>query len=435
MAREMKDSGVPWIGKIPADWTLKRIKYLGDGKSDSFIDGDWIEAPYISDSGIRYLTTGNIGDGEFKRQGDGYIAKEAFEQLHCKYAYPGDLVISRLNAPYGRACILPDDEDKYVVAVDIVMLRTNENRPYLCYLMQCKGYQDMVQDRAKGTTMKRISRTNLGNISLPIPPRPMQKYISVFLDRKCAKIDAILDKVRVSIEEYKKLKQAIIAHAVTRGIRGDRPMKHSGIEWIKELPLGWDIIPSKYVFSNSDERKRLGDELLTASQKHGIISQKKYMEKEDTRIVLATKGIEDWKHVEPNDFIISLRSFQGGLEMSEVSGCITWHYIVLKAKMPLHSFYFKWLFKSELYIKALQRTCNFIRDGQDLRYSNFTQVPLFIPPVTEQIDIANYLSQKCTEIDALIERKSRLLTELEAYKKSLIYEYVTGKKEIPRDVY
>ena len=430
MAREMKDSGVPWIGKIPKDWLIKRIKYLSDGRINSFIDGDWIESPHISDSGIRYLTTGNIGDGEFKRQGDGYITTETVEKLNCKYVYPGDLVISRLNAPYGRACILPDDEDKYIVAVDIVILRTIENKSYLCYLMQCKGYQDMVKDEAKGTTMKRISRTNLGNISLPIPSRFEQNNISAFLNRKCAKINIIIEKIHSSIEEYKKLRQAIITQTVTKGICGNRPMKDSGIEWIKELPTEWDIIPSKYVFSNSDERKRPDDELLTASQKHGIISQQKYMEREDTRIVLANKGIEDWKHVEPYDFIISLRSFQGGLEMSEVSGCITWHYIVLKAKMPLHSFYFKWLFKSELYIKALQRTSNFIRDGQDLRYSNFTQVPLFIPPMTEQVEIANYLNEKCAEIDALIDRKSRLLSELEAYKKSLIYEYITGKKDV-----
>ena len=271
MAREMKDSGVPWIGEIPADWLIKRIKYLSDGKSDSFIDGDWIESPYISDSGIRYLMTGNIGDGEFKRQGDGYIAEETFEQLNFKYAYPGDLVISRLNAPYGRACILPDDEDKYVVAVDIVILRTNENKSYLCYLMQCKGYQDMVQDGAKGTTMKRISRTNLGNISLPVPPRPIQDCISAFLDHKCAEIEAIIDKNRSSIEEYKKLKQAIITQAVTKGIRGDRPMKDSGVEWLPSIPSDWTVCRGKRLFRETNERSETGDEeLLTVSHITGI---------------------------------------------------------------------------------------------------------------------------------------------------------------------
>ena len=207
-------------------------------------------------------------------------------------------------------------------------------------------------------------------------------------------------------------------------------MKESGIEWVPMIPADWDIIPSKRLFADSDERKRPDDELLTASQKYGVISQQQYMEREKARVVLATQGIENWKHVEPYDFIISLRSFQGGLEMSEVSGCITWHYIVLKPLRPIHSFYFKWLFKSKLYIKALQRTCNFIRDGQDLRYSNFVQVPLFIPPMEEQKEIADALNIRCAEIDALIQKKVHFISELESYKKSLIYEYVTGKKEI-----
>ena len=276
-----------------------------------------------------------------------------------------------------------------------------------------------------------LSYDEFSAISSVVPPIPEQSAIVSYLDAQCAEIDAVLDKTRTSIEEYKKLKQAIITQAVTKGTQGDRAMKESGIEWIRSIPVEWEVVPAKRLFRNSDERKHPDDEQLTASQKYGVISQQQYMEKEDTRIVLASQGIENWKHVEPYDFIISLRSFQGGLEMSEVSGCITWHYIVLKPLRPIHSFYFKWLFKSELYIKALQRTCNFIRDGQDIRYSNFVQVPLFIPPLEEQKEIADFLNIQCAEIDALIKKKVQFLAELEAYKKSLIYEYVTGKKEMP----
>ena len=263
------------------------------------------------------------------------------------------------------------------------------------------------------------------------PPMVEQHRITTFLDRKCAEIDKVIAETEKTIEEYKALKQSVITEAVTKGVRGPRPMKDSGIEWVPQLPADWDTIPSKYLFQNVDDRKHEDDVLLTASQKYGIISQKEYMERENAKIVLANKGIEDWKHVEPYDFIISLRSFQGGLEMSETTGCITWHYIVLKPCKPIHSFYYKWLFKSETYINALQRTCNFIRDGQDLRYSNFIQVTLFQPSLTEQIEIAEYLNKKCSEIDTLIAAKQQLLTELAAYKKSVIYEYVTGKKEVP----
>ena len=111
-----------------------------------------------------HCATGNIGDGYFKNQGDGYISEDTFVDLQCKYAYAGDLVFSRLNSPYGRSCILPDSPEKCVLAVDNVILRTDEDKRYICYVTQCSGYQDSVFDKATGTTMKRISRSNLGNI-------------------------------------------------------------------------------------------------------------------------------------------------------------------------------------------------------------------------------------------------------------------------------
>ena len=247
--REMKDSGVPWIGEIPKDWETKQLKYCADPtQKNSFIDGDWIESPFIEETGIRYLTTGNIGDGYFKRQGNSHISLASFIELDCKYAYPGDLVIARLNAPFGRSCILPNDNDCYVLAVDIVILRTKEDNRFVCYVAQCDGYQKNVEDAARGTTMLRISRTNLGKIKIPLPSLTEQHRIADFLDAKSAEIDAILEKTQASIEEYKKLKQSVITEAVTKGIRGVRPMKDSGFEWIGEIPAEWEVKAIKYCF-------------------------------------------------------------------------------------------------------------------------------------------------------------------------------------------
>lgn len=432
MAREMKDSGVSWIGEIPVGWSIAKIKTgvykVGSGKTPSG------GATSYTDEGILFLRSQNVYDTGLELSNPTYITPEIDEEMKGTRVFPNDVLLNITGGSIGRCCIFPESLKTANVNQHVSIIRVNPNvllPEYMHYYWISPLGSLAINLYQTGGNREGMSAEAVKNTLIMLPSMDEQKRICEALDDKCIEIDGVMKKVQSSIEEYKKLKQSIITQAVTKGIRGDRPMKDSGIEWVKKLPSEWEIMPSKYVFSNSDERKRPDDELLTASQKHGIISQQKYMEKEDTRIVLATKGIEDWKHVEPNNFIISLRSFQGGLEMSEVSGCITWHYIVLKAKIPLHSFYFKWLFKSELYIKALQRTCNFIRDGQDLRYSNFTQVPLFIPPMEEQIEISNYLGKKCAEIDALIERKSRFLTDLEAYKKALIYEYVTGKKEVP----
>ena len=213
-----------------------------------------------------------------------------------------------------------------------------------------------------------------------------------------------------------------------------RKMKDSGIEWIGEIPEGWEVIPAKFLFKNSDMRRIANDEQLTASQQFGIISQKDYTELTGSKVVLANKGLEDWKHVKPFDFIISLRSFQGGLEMSEITGCITWHYIVLKSCHKICSYYYKWLFKSDSYIHALQRTCSFIRDGQDLRYSNFIQVPLFEPPLAEQEKVADYLNAECSHIDAMLSKTRSSIEEYKKLKQAVITQAVTkgvrGEREM-----
>ena len=204
-------------------------------------------------------------------------------------------------------------------------------------------------------------------------------------------------------------------------------MYESSVEWLGEVPENWRIVPAKALFAQSKETRHETDVQLTASQKYGIISQEDYMEKQSYKIVLADKGLENWKHVEPNNFIISLRSFQGGLEISYIPGCITWHYIVLKPKAGVEPEYFKWLFKSPRYIQALQRTANFIRDGQDLRFSNFVQVPLPLIPMDEQKEIAEYLNKETARIDSIIADITEQIEKLKEYRQSVISEVVTGK--------
>lgn len=422
MAREMRDSGVAWLGVIPVNWKFDRVKHYYT--THKFVVGE---------SADKYERLALTLNGVIKRPKEDRTGLQPDAFNGYQVLKRGELVFKLIDLENVSTSRVGFSPYTGIVSPAYIVLKPNRTvNPrfgyyYFISLWQREIFNHLGDDGVRSS----LNANDLLNLPYLFPLLDDQNQIVVYLDRKCSEIDAVLKKTRDSIEEYKKLKQAIITQAVTKGIRGDRPMKESGIEWIRSIPVEWEVVPAKRLFRNSDERKHPDDEQLTASQKYGVISQQQYMEKEDTRIVLASQGIENWKHVEPYNFIISLRSFQGGLEMSEVSGCITWHYIVLKPLRPIHSFYFKWLFKSELYIKALQRTCNFIRDGQDIRYSNFVQVPLFIPPLEEQKEIADFLNIQCAEIDALIKKKVQFLAELEAYKKSLIYEYVTEKKEMP----
>ena len=424
MARAMKDSGIEWIGEIPEGWkadSLKRHFSIISGatpksENSAFWDGD---IPWITPADFKT-------SDKFVSHGKRNLTRAGYDSCGTSLIPKGSIVFSK-RAPVGTVAIANNELCTNQGCLSCVV-KDHSVPSFYYYAMSV--FTEQFELVSTGTTFKEIAADVFANFRLPAPSTVDQQKIADYLDTKCAQIDAVIEQTRASIDEYKKLKQSVITEAVTKGIRPGRKMKDSGIEWVKELPEDWAVIPSKYLFRNSDMRRLDNDEQMTASQQYGIITQAQYMELTGAKVVFANKGLEDWKHVEPYDFIISLRSFQGGLEMSETTGCITWHYIVLKPCKPIYSYYFKWLFKSELYIKALQRTCNFIRDGQDLRYSNFVQVPLFDPSLEEQKEIADYLNKKCAEIDQLILKKESFAAEMESYKKSLIFEYVTGKKEV-----
>lgn len=272
-----------------------------------------------------------------------------------------------------------------------------------------------------------ISNIDFADARIMIPPIDEQKKISNYLDQKVSQIDDLIQNKQELIDLLKEQRISVICSAVTKGIDSTAEMKDSGNEWLGYIPSHWRVVPAKALFAQSKETRHETDVQLTASQKYGIISQEDYMERQNYKIVLADKGLENWKHVEPNDFIISLRSFQGGLEISYIPGCITWHYIVLKPKAGVEPEYFKWLFKSPRYIQALQRTANFIRDGQDLRFSNFVQVPLPLIPMDEQKEIAEYLNKETARIDSIIADITEQIEKLKEYRQSVISEVVTGK--------
>ena len=431
---QMKDSGIEWIGVIPESWKIARLKDIAANEPYSIVDGPFGTAISTSDykkTGVPLVRIVNLNETELRTDNFVYITDEHAGKVARSRFYKNDIIFAKTGATVGK-CALNTNVDSGILSSSCVKIRISEKfyRKFFYYFFNTNQFNEALRMACNGTTRDTINLNPFSCLNCLVPSFKEQQAISTYLDRQCAHINDIIEKTQASIEEYKKLRQAVISQAVTNGIRHNRLMKKSGIEWVKEIPTDWSVIPAKYLFKNSDVRKQVGDEQMTASQQYGIISQAQYMELTGSKIVFANKGIDDWKHVEPFDFIISLRSFQGGLEMSETTGCITWHYIVLKPCKEIYSYYFKWLFKSELYIKALQRTCNFIRDGQDLRYSNFIQVPLFEPSLEEQKEIADYLNVKCAEIDKIIEKKKGFLAALESYKKSMIYEYVTGKKEV-----
>ena len=205
-----------------------------------------------------------------------------------------------------------------------------------------------------------------------------------------------------------------------------REMKDSGIEWIGKVPVEWKFDNPQYHFSQRKDRAKQGMVQLTASQKYGVITQTEYMERTGANIVTVQKDFDILKLVCAGDFVIHMRSFQGGLEYSEKTGSISSAYVMLIPSNTIREpRYYKWFFKSSNYIDALSSTSNLVRDGQAMRWSNFIQLPILFPPAEEQQRIADFLDAKCAEIDALTADIQTQIDTLEQYKRSVITETVT----------
>lgn len=428
MAREMKDSGIVWIGKIPVDWVLSKVSHFYEIQLGKMLqptqktDNDTFE---------RYLCAANVGQNTLKTDD----IKQMWFSSQEKGLYnilPGDLLVVEGGDVASSDIVSADLGEIYfqnslhrvrsINGFDVRFLRF-----WLIAAKAC-GYIDLICNKA---TIAHFSKEKFSALPFPVVSISEQIRIVEVLNLKCAEIDTVLEKTRTSISEYKKLKQAIITQAVTKGVRGDRPMKESGIEWANLIPSEWESVNPKALFSQRKEKAAPGERQLTSSQKYGIVYQDDYMELTGSRVVVVQKDFDILKHVEAGDFIISMRSFQGGLEYSTKTGSISSAYVMLVPNLNLvYPRFYRWLLKSEVYIRALQRTSNMVRDGQAMRYSNFAQVRLYTVPLQEQMEIADYLDEKCAMLDALIERKEKFVSEIESYKKSLIYEYVTGKKEV-----
>ena len=437
--RKMKDSGIEWIGEIPEDWIscyLKNVVNIFTGNSikdeHKQLYEDKVDAvPYISSKDIDVtLQNINYDNGMWVKNDD-----ESF-----KRAPKNSTLMCIEGGSAGKKIAYTNQTVCFVNKLCCFLTKSSDSKFIYYYLMSPAFTKDFYR-RISGL-IGGVSVGEIKKIPFVLPSKlDQQRSIATYLDRKCSEIDTIVRNTEKSIEEYKKLKQSLITEIVTGKKRvaddglslSDEPrkMKDSGVEWVKQIPVEWNTITPKVLFLQRKEKAEKGEKQLTSSQQYGIIFQDEYMELTGTKIVTVIKDFDILKHVEAGDFVISMRSFQGGLEYSTNTGSISSAYVMLIPNLKyVFPRYYRWLFKSQCYIKALQSTSNMVRDGQAMRYSNFSQINLFLLSLEEQERIADYLDLKCSQIDKLISEKQKLVEEMETYKKSLIFECVTGKREV-----
>ena len=432
---EMKDSGIEWIPQIPTDWQVKRLKELF-----SFGKGLPITKADLVDSGVAVISYGQI----HAKSNTGthlaksllrYVPKTFLETNPSAILRKGDIVLADTSEDLdglGNAALMDIDDTVFAGYHTIILHPGNADfSKYLSYLFRTDNWRSQLRANASGIKVFSVTQKMLRSCNLILPPKAVRDAITAYLDTQCAKIDEIIAQAKASIEDYKQWKASIIYEAVTKGLDPNVEMKDSGIEWIGKMPKHWQDINPKALFSQRKERANPGDRQLTASQQFGVIYQDEYMEMTGTKVVTVEKDFDILKHVSAGDFVISMRSFQGGLEYSTKSGSISSAYVMLVPNLKLvYPRYYRWLLKSNGYIRALQSTSDLVRDGQAMRYSNFAKVRLITLPLGEQEQIAYYLDTQCAKIDKLMAEKQSLIDDLESYKKSLIYEVVTGKRRV-----
>lgn len=418
-----KNPNVEWIDRVPSQWHETRIKYLATETGSLFLDGDWIESNVIIEEGIRYITTGNIKQGYYSEQGSGFISEETFEKLNCTEVFEGDLLISRLNLPIGRACIIPDLGSRIVTSVDNVIFRPNKNndKRYLKYLFSSKEYFEHTELIARGATMQRISRGLLGNMKICTPSLEEQTQIANYLDHKTSKIDDLISKKEQLIELLKEERTAIINQAVTKGLDPNVPMKDSGIEWLGEIPEGWEVKKVKHLFKNrnstriplsSEERGNMVNREYDYYGASGVIDKVESFLFDDENILIGEDGANLLTRSKRLAFIASGKYWVNN------------HAHIIQPKTGNINFYCELL-------EAIDYSIWVSGSAQPkLTQEALMNIHLVEPPIEEQDIIADYIKSQNQRLDSIELNLNTEIELLKEYKTALISEVVTGKVDV-----
>lgn len=410
--REMKDSGIEWIGDIPKNWNMSKIGSLYTQRNEKVSDKEY-QPLSVTMQGVlpQLASAAKTDDGDNR-----------------KLVRVGDFAINSRSDRRGSCGISPLDGSVSLINI-ILTPRTTMHPGYYDWLFHTTLFADEFYKWGHGIVADLWTTRwqEMKSICVPVPEYAEQKRISEFLNSECAEIDAVLEKTRASIDEYKKLKQAVITQAVTKGIRGDRPMKDSGIEWIGEIPKEWSIVPHKRIMHKVKEicEHYNGEDIISLTM-NGVIKR------DLTAGGKMPTSFDGYQYVEPEDLLLCL------FDIDVTPRCvgIVRDYGVTSpaySRFRVHDGYSNKYF--DYLLRAIDDDKVFVHLSKNLRSSltetDFGAIKTCVPPIDEQECIAAFLDIKCAEIDNLISKKEQYIAEIKNYKKSLIYEYVTGKKECP----
>ena len=414
---EMKDSGIEWVGMIPAHWGICKIKYT--------VTQETLRAE--NNGGYIGLENVESWSGKIIDKHNENVVVEGASLAVC----PNDILFGKLR-PYLAKCAIA--EKSGCCSTEFIVMRPHsiEGR-FLKYVMLTPQFIDMVNMSTYGAKMPRANWDFIGNALLAMPSRDEQAAIASYLDAQCAKIDEIIAQAKASIEDYKQWKASIIYEAVTKGLDPNVEMKDSGIEWIGKIPKQWGIKQIRYLFELRDERNDLPLEqvnLISLYTDLGVVQHS------DLEKITGNKAVtaDGYKQVYPNDIVVNIiLCWMGAIGMSNYAGVTSPAYDVYKPKdsQVTLSKYYHYLFRTARFNGKCYTVGRGIMAMRWRTYSSeFRAIKVPVPSYKTQVQIVEYLDSVCSKIDDLISEKQSLIDNLESYKKSLIYEVVTGKRRV-----
>lgn len=437
MSREMKHSGIPWIGEIPKEWKIRKLRNLGVF-SASGIDKKIIEGEQLVRI-INYVDVYKNVDKELKQQ-EYMIVSAPAEKCKEHQVNVGDMIFtpsSETIEDIGISAVVMEDLPNTAFSYHVLRFQPKNSvdlryRKYFTNNNYCLNY---FSSCATGTIRKTISREVFKECLVILPPLSEQQKIASYLDRKCSEIDEMVVLQEKIIEELKAYKQSVITEAVTKGLNPDVPMKDSGIEWIGEIPENWEICRIKNVCSQNTN---------SLSEKEDSALEFDYV---DIGSVSFEKGIFNTEHYKFKDapsrarrkacygdlIMSTVRTYLRAIDVIDTEVKANYIYstgfAVLTPKSHISYKFLSYISKSQYFLEQvtmLSRGINY----PSINSTDLMTITILHPPLSEQQSIASYLDEKCSEIDSLISIKQSKIESLKEYKKSIIYEYVTGKKEV-----
>lgn len=405
---KMKDSGIKWIGEIPENIQLKRIKFLVDytkGQKPDVMNTDCIGMPYIGASEMAGAVPTNYTSDKIP------------------ICTPKDILVLWDGAKAGLIATNMNG----AVASTVVKLTVKDEGVFPKYLFYLLKYgETYFKDKVNGTTIPHMSYDYIDDIPFISFEISVQQKIADFLDEKCADIDKLIANQQGQIEKLKEYKQAIITQAVTKGLNPSAPMKDSGVEWIGNIASNFQVYKIGSLFACRNEKVSDTEYPPLSVSKGGIVPQIGTVAKSD--------AIDNRKKVLVSDFVINSRSDRKqSCGLSKLNGSVSLINIVLKILRwdILSSDYTHYLLKNYCFAEEFYRWGHgIVADLWTTSWEEMKNISIPVPSIFEQQQIADYLDNKCEQIDKLISIKQAKIEKLNEYKKSLIYEYVTGKKEV-----